>query len=254
MEWHGLILEARTRSGRSQRELAKQVGVTQPFLSKLEKGKIQSSSKLGQIIEALNLNRNDFPPEAFLPTTEDLLRTPFVGPIRAGHTQERILSEELASRGLVKSHNRVPVPEFARDPAYWAAAAGLIGDVPLYGAAEGGTGSLVIERDPIGTVKRIPALQGVRDGYAMYLVGESMIPEFEPGDVAYINPKKPILSNTSCLFFSSFEDEPRVMVKRFLSSDEESWKVKQFSPEETFSLDKKTWPTRHCIVAKQFRG
>ncbi|WP_162560940.1 helix-turn-helix domain-containing protein [Methylobacterium durans] len=232
MTWHDLIREAREAQGLSQAQLAKAVGVSQATINKIENESPQSTRALHALIAELKLDPTSFPPEAF---------GPGVGNAPA------------ITRPIKFAGGSGPLPEFARDPAYWAAAAGLVGDVPLYAAAEGGEGALLIERDSIGTVKRPPLLQGVKDGYAIYLVGESMAPEFEPGDILMINPRLPVLANTSCVFYSTKAEEPSALVKRFLSATDEKWRVKQFRPEREFELDRAEWGTRHRIVTKDFR-
>ncbi len=232
MTWHDLIREAREARGLSQKQLATAVGVSQATINKIENEKPQSTKVLDALIAELKLDSAAFPREAF----------------GAGAGSAQAVTRPTRIAGGITA-----LPEFARDPAYWAAAAGLVGDVPLYAAAEGGEGALLIERDSIGTVKRPPLLQGVKDGYAIYLVGESMAPEFEPGDILMVNPRLPVLPNTSCVFYNTKADEPSALVKRFLSSTEDKWRVKQFRPEREFDLDRAEWGTRHRIVAKDFR-
>ncbi|WP_187272435.1 helix-turn-helix domain-containing protein [Methylobacterium sp. WL9] len=223
MTWHDLIREARNSRGWSQARLGKAVGVSQAAIAKIEKSNPKSTVVLDALIEALELDRSLFPTEAF--------------------------GQEREGGPMVVQ----PVPEFARDPAYWAAAAGLVGDVPLYAAAEGGEGSLIIERDPIGAVKRPPLLQGVKNGYAIYLTGTSMSPEFEPGDTLFVNPRLPVLRDASCVFYGADDDEPKASVKRYLSHTEVDWTVRQFSPDKTFTMAREQWPLRHRIVSKNFR-
>lgn len=231
MSWHDLIREAREARNLSQAKLARAVGVSQAIVGKIELKQVESTKALGRLISFLDLDASLFPAEAF--GISDL----------ASYTQA-------PSRGLRAT---VSLPEFARDPAYWAAAAGLIGDVPLYASAEGGAGSLLIERDPIGSERRPHELQGVKGGYAIFLVGESMIPEFEPGDTLFINPRMPVLSNTSCVFYSNKNEEPVATVKRYLKDNGDDWLVRQFNPSKDFDLDKAEWAVRHRIVTKKFR-
>ena len=225
MTWHDLIREGRAKTGESQKALGRRIGVSQALIAKIEGGVVQSSEHLQALIDALELDATQFPEGAFGD-----------GRPRQAQTQSQA------------------VPAYARDPAYWAAAAGLVGEVPLFASAEGGEGSLIIEREPIGSVKRPPLLQGVKDGYAIYLVGESMVPEFEPGDTLMINPRLPALPGASCLFVSSSEEGSIASVKRFLGSTDAEWRVKQYNPDRTFTLDRDRWPTRHRIVSKNFRS
>lgn len=226
MTWHDRIREAREAKGLGQKALGSLVGVSQAAIGKIENHKVQTTEILTKLCEVLGIDPATMPEEAF-------------GNVRP--PQRRAAQPAIA------------LPEYARDPAYWAAAAGLIGDVPLYASAEGGEGSLIIEREPIGSVPRPPSLQGVRDGYALYLTGESMVPEFEPGDTLFVNPRLPVLSDTSCAFFSSKAEEPLALVKRFLGATDTSWRVRQFNPADEFLLDRQEWSVRHRIVSKNFR-
>ncbi|ARO57221.1 MULTISPECIES: LexA family transcriptional regulator [Methylorubrum] len=229
MTWHDLIREAREARGLSQAKLARAVGVSQAIIGKIELKQVETSKALRAIIDFLDLDPAQFPASAF--------GSPWLSGPDVGH---KAVSES------------VP-PEFALDPAYWAMAAGLVGDIPLYAAAEGGAGNILIERDAIGQEKRPHELQGVKNGYAILIVGESMVPEFEPGDTLYINPKLPVLPNTSCVFYSNKNDEPTATVKRYLSDKGDAWLVRQHHPPRDFELDRLEWATRHRIVSKKLR-
>ncbi|MCG5247954.1 XRE family transcriptional regulator [Methylorubrum extorquens] len=226
MSWHDIIREARKALNMSQSALAARVGVSQPLIARLEAGQIQSTEHLPKIVDALSLDHNLFPAEAF----------------------QRFHIEQ-----VTRARPKRDLPEFAKDPAYWATAAGLIGEVPLYASAEGGDGALIIERDPIGTVRRPPELQGVKDGYAIYHVGESMVPEFEPGDTLYINPRLTALINTTCVFYNTSAEEPRAMVKRLKGETSDEWRVAQHNPPLTFSISKADWGIRHRVIARYMR-
>lgn len=38
---------------------------------------------------------------------------------------------------------------------------------------------------------RPPALSSVKDAFAVYVHDESMVPKFEPGEIAWVNPSRP---------------------------------------------------------------
>lgn len=230
MTWHDLIREAREARGLSQAKLARAVGVSQAIIGKIELKQVETTKALRALVDFLELDPSQFPPSAF---------GAWIGP--PGDDLARAFT------------SNPPPPEFALDPAYWAMAAGLVGDIPLYAAAEGGAGTILIERDAIGQEKRPHELQGVKNGYAILIVGESMVPEFEPGDTLYINPKLPILPNTSCVFYSNKNEEPTATVKRYLSDKGDAWLVRQHLPPKDFELDRLEWATRHRIVSKKLR-
>lgn len=66
-------------------------------------------------------------------------------------------------------------------------------DVPVMGTAAGShlRGSFQLSPDPVDFVRRPPALTNARDIYALYIEGLSMVPQYAPGDLVYINPHKP---------------------------------------------------------------
>jgi phage repressor protein C with HTH and peptisase S24 domain len=232
MDWRDRIREAREAKGLGQKALGLLVGVSQTTIAKIESKHSQSTEVLEDLCRVLELDPATMPEEAF--------------------GRKRVQIAPVLYTDIRKEVAQA-LPEYARDPAYWASAAGLVGDVPLYASAEGGEGALLIERDPIGSVKRPPLLQGVKDGYAIYLVGESMMPEFEPGDTLFVNPRLPVLGNTTCVFYGGEDDEPKASVKRYMSATDEDWIVKQFNPPLDLKLPRKTWKVRHRIVAKNFR-
>ncbi len=73
----------------------------------------------------------------------------------------------------------------------WVPAA-LPADVPVMGTAAGSlAGSFRFEDGVIDYVRRPPGLAGARDVYAIFITGESMVPEHRPGDLRFVNPHRP---------------------------------------------------------------
>src|SRR5437016_10049945 len=64
-------------------------------------------------------------------------------------------------------------------------------DLPVHASAEGGKGQLIVTSDAVDWVLRPAPLANVKGGYGLIVVGESMCPEFEPGDIALVNPHLP---------------------------------------------------------------
>lgn len=78
-------------------------------------------------------------------------------------------------------------------------------NLPVLGTAHGGTliyldtdgGEADVEQtlfEPTQVVRyviRPPALNGVKEAYAVYIQGESMDPRYRPGDMAVVDPRKP---------------------------------------------------------------
>lgn len=74
-------------------------------------------------------------------------------------------------------------------------------EVPVYAAARGGDGHLIITIDPIEYAAAPDSLIGVRDAYGIQIVGESMVPAYEPGDVAWVHPHKTPQRGKDCVLY-----------------------------------------------------
>lgn len=140
-----------------------------------------------------------------------------------------------------------PMPGFYRPPPQFLGAR----DLPVFSAVEGGPGEMVVSTDAIQYVQRPWFLEHVRDGYAVIVTGESMIPVYEPGDMVLINPKLPALRGKNAIFVGGEEHgEFRATVKRLERSAAHEWIVKQWNEPREFSLQKREWPRALRIVGK----
>lgn len=128
------------------------------------------------------------------------------------------------------------------------------GDLPIYAAAEGGPGEMIRSYEPIDYKPRPDPLLAVKDGYGMYIVGESMSPAFEQGDMALVNPHLPFRRGNDVLIFSNIDQEVAVIVKRLVKATPDLWEVVQFNPAKTFTLRRSEWPGCHVIVGKYARS
>lgn len=130
-------------------------------------------------------------------------------------------------------------------------------DLKVFAAVEGGDGEMVINADPIDIVQRPWYLKNVRDGYAVLVVGDSMIPAFEPGDIAVVNPRLPPMKNVDMIFIAGDErGEFRASIKRLLRWSPDEWFVLQFNPalgkDREFALSRDEWPKALRVVGKYY--
>lgn len=134
----------------------------------------------------------------------------------------------------------------------------LVGDknFPVYAAARGGSeGHQIITFEAIDYVKRPTLLENVRDAYGVYVVGESMIPAFEPGDMALVHPHLPPARDKNVvLYHVPPVAEAEALIKRLLRYDDRDWHLRQFNPPEgeamDFSVTRSDWTVCHRIVGK----
>lgn len=130
---------------------------------------------------------------------------------------------------------------------------GLVGDksLPVFAAAMGGEGHQIITFDAIDWVKRPSILENVKDAYAVYIVGESMIPAFRPADLALIHPHLPLQRDTDVvLFHVPPSDEAECIIKRLLGYNDRDWRLEQYNPYDEFSEPRESWPICHRVVGK----
>lgn len=129
----------------------------------------------------------------------------------------------------------------------------LVGDknLPVYAAAMGGDGHQIITFEAIDYVKRPAILENVKNPYGVYIVGESMIPAYDPGDMALINPYLPPARDRDVvLFHTPPAAEAECIIKRLLSYSERDWRLRQYNPAKDFVESRVDWPICHRVVGK----
>jgi transcriptional regulator with XRE-family HTH domain len=131
-------------------------------------------------------------------------------------------------------------------------------DLPVHAAAEGSKGQMVVSNDPVDWVLRPAPLANVRGGYGLIIVGETMCPEFEPGDIALVNPHLPPIPDVTCVFYSEANDsELRATVKRLVRVTPDAWHLRQWNPPDSekpdFKLARTEWTKCHRTVGKYSR-
>jgi transcriptional regulator with XRE-family HTH domain len=129
-------------------------------------------------------------------------------------------------------------------------------DLAVYASAAGGPeGAWVLSGDAIAWIHRDQRLVGVRDAFACYVVGESMFPAYEHGNLLLVNPAVPPNAGDDCLLIQEASDGSRyALIKRLVRFNSMSWTVKQWNPDKTFSLPRKEWQRALLVIGKYNRG
>ena len=126
-------------------------------------------------------------------------------------------------------------------------------DLPVYASAEGG-GGIIITSEPIDFIRRPEPLLSVRDGYACYVIGDSMSPAYEQGDLLLVHPGRPARPGDDCAFIRGQDDGTQeALIRRLLRSTPEKWRVRQFNPAKDLDLDRSHWQKIQLIVGKYSR-
>lgn len=106
--------------------------------------------------------------------------------------------------------------------------------MPILGTANGGAdGAIIFDGDPIAWAKTPDYLIGVRNAYAVYVRGESMIPRYRPGERLDVHPTKPPRQSDDVIVQLYSEDQGGHIegyVKEYVSLNSTKLIVRQFNP------------------------
>lgn len=210
---------ARKEAKLSQPRLAKLADVSQSLISQIETGLVLHTKELFKLARALKKR-----------------------PAELDEDAEEFGAGSISSEQAAVGQTRLVAPD--RDPSL----------VPMYSVVEGGDGSIVTSWDVVQYVRRPEELQGVRDGYGMYVVGESMEPLFKRGHKVFADPHAPPRADDPVLLFQNEIGQPtKGLIKVLLRPLPSAWKVEQFNPRKKFALSRGQWPVCHVVVSATFR-
>ena len=166
----------------------------------------------------------------------------------AGPPSEADASEATATAELIERHHQEVDLASLRPPAVGPK------DLPVYGSAEGGPGGMIVDATPIDWVARAEPLLNVRDGFAVYVVGESMEPAYRQGDMILVHPTRPPYRGADVLLTRRLEDGTlAAMIKELVRWTAEVWVVRQHNPAREFELDRADWQQVQVVEGRYNR-
>lgn len=249
----------RDELGLSQDELGKRAGLSSQAIGKLERGETARPGRWEKIADVLAIS---------YPLMEEMMNEA----ARESGKSSKISPLDVKFRKFTHTrpdgrtsvlNMRDPRPPFdsqlEAEIAAWTQpfnpepAGHLVGhkNLPVYAAAMGGDGHVIVTFDAIDYVKRPAILETVRDAYSVYIVGESMIPAFRPGDLSLIHPHLPPSRETDVvLFHLPPENEAECMIKRLIGISDRNWRLEQYNEFKQFDASRADWPVCHRVVGK----
>lgn len=199
------ITHRRQLLGLSQRELGDLVGLSARIIDKLECGLSPSFKKLPEIAKALKV-----PPEALLPNQKFLEPT-----VRDSRKTSKYPKTNMATKPFSRNRHR---------------------DLPVLGRAQGGQdGNLTLAGDTIEWTYRPADLTGVHDAFAVFVTGDSMVPKYSDGDLAYVHPDKPIRHGRHVLLETT---DHHAFIKKFIKWDGNRLILEQYNPDKQLHFDR----------------
>ncbi len=128
-------------------------------------------------------------------------------------------------------------------------------DLPVFGSAQGGPdGEMIITFEPIEHVRRPAPLEGVHGGFGFYMVGESMSPVYEPGDMILCHPTRPPYAGQDVLVIRQHNGSQCALVKRLVRIDDHGLRLRQFTPpDDSLCVPREDVVSFHLVVGKYNR-
>ena len=127
--------------------------------------------------------------------------------------------------------------------------------MPVYAAAMGGDGHIVVSFDQIDEIKRPAELENVRGGYGLLIKGSSMVPALWEGDMALVNPHLPPAREFNHIFYHEppHSAEVEAIVKQLDNWNDREWTLTQWNPAKTWKESRQIWQVCHRVVGKYDR-
>jgi phage repressor protein C with HTH and peptisase S24 domain len=225
--WFSQALE---RVGASQADLARHLRLAPSAVSRMLKGERQMKP-----LEVVNI-------AAFLRVPEDEVLRHAVGD--TSDTQEA--NAPRPGRGRPRLGNSAtPAAQPSRLPHE-------PDRIPIRSGARGGTDQeMFLEDGPIGYTSRPANLGGVRSAYAIYMVGDSMEPRYEPGWLLHVNPFKPPTRGRDVVVYKQGQS---VLIKQFVGWEGDTLVLRQLNPPETLRIRRDQVRDCHLVVGTDQEG
>jgi phage repressor protein C with HTH and peptisase S24 domain len=176
-----------------------------------------------------------------------------------GVTPEEVLRHAIES-GNPPPATDMPRPGRGRPPSTGSAAAsgsspGVVRvpeQIPIRSAARGGGDQeMFLEDGPIGYTPRPASLTGVRSAYAIYMLGDSMEPRYEPGWLLHVNPFKPPTRGRDVVLY---KEGDAVLIKQFVGWEGDTLVLRQLNPSETLRIPRDQVRECHLVVGADQEG
>ncbi len=123
------------------------------------------------------------------------------------------------------------------------------GMVPLYGwvGATSASRLVLAEQSLRGYVPMHPAQSHVREAFALEVADVSMVPRYEPGEIAYVAPNRWPRAGQDCVVVL---EDGSGMIKQYVRRDGETVVVRQLNPEQLIEIPAEKVTSIHAVVGR----
>lgn len=221
------IKELRRLRGLTQDGLGKRVGTGRSQIVKLERGERRLTVEwMRRLARALDCH-----PADLLAKEPEAERSG-----QSGQDQIRTLPElEHSPSGIHEAEPGFAPQAGEAAPAQVSvpAAANLMRDVEVRGVAVGGNESCFeFNGEVVDRVRRPPGIAGASNVFAIYVVGQSMSPRFEEGELVFVHPGRPATSGCDVIVeLHGYDGDPgQCYIKRLVKRTPTRTVLQQFNP------------------------
>ena len=123
--------------------------------------------------------------------------------------------------------------------------------IPIRSAARGGEQEMFLGDGPIGYTPRPTNLAGVRDAYAIYMIGDSMEPRYEQGWLLHVNPFKPPTRGRDIVLYKTND---AVLIKQFVRWESDALILRQLNPPADLRIPREEIRDCHLVVGVDQEG
>jgi SOS-response transcriptional repressor LexA len=121
--------------------------------------------------------------------------------------------------------------------------------IPVRSGGRGGTDQEMFLDNNVDYTARPANLAGVREAYAIYMVGDSMEPRYEQGWLLHINPFKPPKRGRDVVVYKQGN---AVLIKQFIGWEGDNLVLRQFNPPLTLHIPRDEVRECHLIVGAAY--
>lgn len=228
---------ARQQKGLTQQEVADALGISRPAVGQWEKGETEPSTEnLVRVCDLLNIN--------IAAATSGMVKIRELTPLQ-GDEPLKVLVDR-------RPELRETEDEFIRFLDDNPRIAGLKRDVPVFGVAVGGNDAdFYTNGEIIDLVKRPAGIEKTKNVFAIYVVGSSMSPRYEEGELVYATSSRPAsIGDYVIIELHPVGDDPvrRGFIKRLAKRTPTRIVCEQFNPAATMEFEVDRVHAVHRII------
>jgi len=124
--------------------------------------------------------------------------------------------------------------------------------IPVRAARGGADQEMFLEDGPIDYRPSPSFIMHVSEAYAIYVIGESMVPMYRPGQLLYVNPHKPLMPGRGVVIA---KQNRAVLIKELVRTTTSGLVVREYLPQaREFTVPHTDVATAHAVVAAEEPG